>query len=312
MRKLFILIFCFVAILFCNLGKSHATPVMGQFTGTFYSWDGPDDLLDKINMGSRFFGVFTLDAIKEHEDPGWAVYTSSDGELSLTIFGKNEVFFFNSPLRHILINDNYYNGDIFSLFSGSFNAPLTDDYFVIETSFELSDSTCTIFNDTSFPTTLNLEDFDNDFFGLYSFKIVADFFYKLHGSIDTFSMRPVPEPINIDIKPGTDLNPINPKGKGRIPVAILSTEEFYAPDMVDRNSLTFGRRGEETSFAFCSGTPEDVNGDGFEDLVCYFNTQQAGFGGGDTEGILKGERTDGWPIGWPIEGRDSVNIMIYK
>ena len=44
---------------------------------------------------------------------------------------------------------------------------------------------------------------------------------------------PRPEPIYLDIKPGSSPNSINPQSKGKIPVAILSTQEFFAPDMVN-------------------------------------------------------------------------------
>lgn len=109
----------------------------------------------------------------------------------------------------------------------------------------------------------------------------------------------------IDIKPRSEINSINPRSKGTIPVAILSTADFYAPDEVDRGSLMFGPTGGEESLAFCSPSPEDVNGDGYDDLVCHFYTQMTGFGCEDTEGILKGRRLDGIPI----LGRDSVRIV---
>lgn len=88
-------------------------------------------------------------------------------------------------------------------------------------------------------------------------------------------------------------------------MAILSTEDFDAPEEVDRDSLTFGRTGDEESLAFCSPSPEDVNGDGFEDLVCHFYSEMTGFQAGDTEGVLKGRTVDGLAI----EGRDTVNIV---
>jgi hypothetical protein len=68
----------------------------------------------------------------------------------------------------------------------------------------------------------------------------------------------------------------------------------------------FGQTGdEEESLAFCSPSPEDVNDDGYDDLVCHFYTQMTGFACGDTEGILKGETLDGTPL----EGSDSVRIV---
>ena len=111
--------------------------------------------------------------------------------------------------------------------------------------------------------------------------------------------------VTIDIKPGSDPNSINPKSKGKIPVAILSTADFYAPATVDTTSLTFGRTGDELSLAFCNTGGEDVNGDGRLDLVCHFFTQKTGFQAGDTEGILRGQTTGGQPI----EGRDAVRII---
>jgi hypothetical protein len=105
--------------------------------------------------------------------------------------------------------------------------------------------------------------------------------------------------VAIDIKP----DHINPKSKGKIQVAILSTSEFNSPEMVEIESLTFGRTGDEQSLAFCHGA-KDVNRDRLQDLVCHFYSQDAGFQCGDTEGVLKGETVQGTPI----EGIDSVKI----
>ena len=115
----------------------------------------------------------------------------------------------------------------------------------------------------------------------------------------------IPEPIAIDIKPQSDPNSINPRSKGKIPVAILSTADFSAPDEVDIDSLMFGASGGEESLSFCNHSPEDVNGDGYDDLVCHFYTQMTGFDCEDREGIVRGLTIDGIPIG----GRDSVKIV---
>lgn len=111
--------------------------------------------------------------------------------------------------------------------------------------------------------------------------------------------------VDIDIKPGSDVNPINYKSRGKIPVAILSTAQFYAPDMVEQSTLTFGATGNENSLAFCDRWPVDVNNDGYSDLVCHFYTENAGFTCGDTEGILKGQIVDDIPI----QGSESVRIV---
>ena len=111
--------------------------------------------------------------------------------------------------------------------------------------------------------------------------------------------------IEIDIKPDSQSNPINSKGVGSIPVAILSTPDFDAPSMVAKSTLTFGRMGDEHSLVSCNKSGEDVNGDGLLDLVCHFKTRLANFRVGDTVGILKGKTTGGISI----EGRDVVRIL---
>ncbi len=128
-------------------------------------------------------------------------------------------------------------------------------------------------------------------------------FYPNGGYSHGFVASPIPKPVSIDIEP----NSINPKNKGKIPVAILSTNAFNAISKVDPNSLTFGSTGDEQSLAFCSGA-EDVNGDGLLDLVCHFYTQYTGFQCHDTVGILMGKTKDGTAI----KGSDSVNIVPCK
>ncbi len=112
-------------------------------------------------------------------------------------------------------------------------------------------------------------------------------------------------PLAVDIKPGSFPNSINPGSRGKIPVAILSTLAFNAPSRVDKNSLTFGRTGNEQSLAFCNSGGEDVNGDGLLDLVCHFNTPDTGFTPGDTQGVLKGKTVDHIPF----LGTDLVRIV---
>jgi hypothetical protein len=126
-----------------------------------------------------------------------------------------------------------------------------------------------------------------------------------HYGIDNiyYNVTPATVPIAIDIKP----DHINPKSKGKIEVAILSTNEFNAPEMVDIESLTFGRTGAEDSLAFCARKIKDFDKDGSkDDLVCKFYIQDLGFQSqcGDTEGILQGKTKDGTPI----QGSDSVEI----
>jgi hypothetical protein len=82
-----------------------------------------------------------------------------------------------------------------------------------------------------------------------------------------------PVEVTIDIKPGSDPNPINPGSNGLVPVAIFSSPEFDAtqvdPTSVSLAGASVAVRGKGKSMAH----EEDVNGDGLVDLVVQVETQ---------------------------------------
>ena len=110
-----------------------------------------------------------------------------------------------------------------------------------------------------------------------------------------FLVRPIPEPTTeIDIKPGSDPNSINPFGKGFIPVAILGSDTVDVMD-VDPDTLAFGPDG--AALAHPNGPHfEDVNDDGFTDLVGHFVVKETGIAFGDEEACLTGETFDTTPF----------------
>ena len=105
--------------------------------------------------------------------------------------------------------------------------------------------------------------------------------------------------LDIDIKPGSNPNSINPRSKGKIPVAILKTDHFDPWD-VDSSTLAFGPDGAGTAHSMDHA--EDVDGDSDIDMVVHFNTQETGIACGDTEATLTGETFGGTAF----EGTDSV------
>lgn len=105
--------------------------------------------------------------------------------------------------------------------------------------------------------------------------------------------------VNIDIKPGSDPNSINPRSKGVIPVAILTTDTFDATS-VDPLSVKFG--SNEATETHGQGHIEDVEGDGDMDLMLHFRTQDTGIQCGDTSASLTGQTFEDQAI----QGADSI------
>ncbi|MGH6961939.1 MAG: hypothetical protein ACREE7_15765 [Dongiaceae bacterium] len=114
--------------------------------------------------------------------------------------------------------------------------------------------------------------------------------------------------INIDIKPGgsDQPSPVNPRSKGKVPVALFGSSEF-AVDDVDQASLTFGHSGDEASLAKCNA-PKDINGDLWPDMLCHFENQVAAFDGTEDEAIMRGKLTSGRKF----EGRGWLKIVPVK
>ncbi|MDD3642808.1 MAG: hypothetical protein PHQ19_05025 [Candidatus Krumholzibacteria bacterium] len=107
----------------------------------------------------------------------------------------------------------------------------------------------------------------------------------------------VPPQVTIDIKPGSDVNPINcTNDNGVVPVAILTTDGFDAA-AVDHTTVRFGPWGAYETHSDNQGMKrhvEDVDQDGDMDLVFHFRRGETGIACGDTIAVLWGTTFDGY------------------
>jgi hypothetical protein len=110
------------------------------------------------------------------------------------------------------------------------------------------------------------------------------------------------QPIVIDIKPDSFPNTVNPKEKGRLVVAVLTTGGFNAAT-VDRSQVRFGASGTEA--APVHAAEEDVDKDGDVDLLLHFEVADTGISCGHTSASLTGATT----AGTAIKGTDSIRTV---
>jgi hypothetical protein len=112
--------------------------------------------------------------------------------------------------------------------------------------------------------------------------------------------------VTIDIKPGSDPNCFNSDGHGVIPVAILGSADLDVndidPSTVKLEGLAVKAVGKGDKLL---AHIEDVNGDGFDDLVIQIQDQDGGFTSGSGTAKVTGNLYDGTPF----EGSDSICIV---
>jgi len=106
--------------------------------------------------------------------------------------------------------------------------------------------------------------------------------------------------VNIDIIPSSKKNPVNPRSKGELMVAILTTEDFDA-STVNASTVRFGPSAAEPA----RYRLDDVDSDSDWDLILNFNIQEAGIACGDTEATLTGQKFDGMQI----TGTDAIETV---
>jgi hypothetical protein len=197
-----------------------------------------------------------------------------------------------------------------------FNLGAPPIYYEITTTavFTGAVSVCINYGGTSFDTddngetTLRLFHFEN---GMWvdqtaSLNTVTDIICASVTSLSPFViLKPGEIEVVIDIKPGSDPNCINLGSGGVVPVAILGSTAF---DVATINHTTLKLEGSHARAKGKSGNIgsfEDVNTDGFVDLVVHFPVNELNLTESDVEATLTGTLHNGTPI----EGTDDICIV---
>jgi hypothetical protein len=106
-----------------------------------------------------------------------------------------------------------------------------------------------------------------------------------------------PVEVQVDIKPGSDPSCFNNDGNGVIPVAILGSDTFdvYSVDVstVSLEGMTVAMKGKANKYL---ASYEDVNYDGYTDLVVKIEDQDGYFTKGSGFAIINGTLVDTTPF----------------
>lgn len=134
---------------------------------------------------------------------------------------------------------------------------------------------------------------------------ISDRTANMTGTFD-WRIAPAVIEVEIDIKPGSDPNCFNNDGHGVIPVAILGSADFDVasidPATVTLESLAVRAAGKKGNL---QAHIEDVNGDGFADLVVQIEDIDGAFTNGTGTATLTGQLLDGRPF----QGTDDICIV---
>ena len=119
--------------------------------------------------------------------------------------------------------------------------------------------------------------------------------------------------MTIDIKPGNEQNNINLKSNGVVPVAVLTTDDFDAATVDPATALFAGATASHWSL-------DDVDGDGDEDVIFHFRTQELNLDENSTEATLTAQLMSQMKTlsaaqvssGVVVSGTDTVQIVSAK
>jgi hypothetical protein len=300
-----------VASLVCGLalggGRAGAEQITFEFAGTVDGvFDGLGALGGLVQVGTPFTGSYTFDSetpntappvdegeagLYHHESPPSGV------QIQIGSFVFRSVP--SSPDFDIIVNNNigFSGADEYGF--ASHNNEAQGLLPTPQLGLDIDWLAQTLFREPFDSVDLPIDPPDLGQLGGGLLTIVGDCllcagpasFFRIEGSLTAIVE---PFAVEIDIKPGNGLNPINVRSNGVIPVAILGSDTFDVLE-VDVTTLAFGPAGAigAAPAHTVGGHQADVNDDGLTDLLSHYRTQETGIGAEDTEACVVGETFDG-------------------
>ena len=114
-------------------------------------------------------------------------------------------------------------------------------------------------------------------------------------------------PMDIDVQPGDDIGCLNIDGTGKIPIAIYGSEFLDVTEIV-LESLDFNTlKVYEKNNGKLQCSTEDLNEDGYLDLICHFEDTNTGVW--ETTDATTGTVTGLLNDGTTIEGTDTICVV---
>jgi len=282
------------------------------FEGVVTSVGNPLGLLDgSVFVGADIKGSYTFDTSVMSAYGDYAFYEPPNG-IRVDVGNYRFQSALSAPeLRIDVTNDRdgIIGADVYlvrSRSNESIGAPL--DLNILENSWWLQDPVGDPFSRTDLPTIppdpsqwgLNLlliQGFDPQ-----RPKPVEASIY-IAGQITSLYVVPTRIVIPIDIKPGSDINDIKPMSPGLLPVVVFGSPSFDVL-AVDPATVRFGPKG--APLAHRNGPHfEDIDGDGYADLIAHFRVRETGLSTDDAKACLMAQLADGSEI----EGCDSIRTL---
>ncbi len=130
------------------------------------------------------------------------------------------------------------------------------------------------------------------------------------GFFDAFLIKfeaPGPDILSLlmDIRPGSDINPVNSKSNGALPVAIYGSADVDVTEIDLATLMLEGMSLREKGNGDKLGSFEDINGDSIVDLLLHFDLSELSFNASTDVYTLSGMMLDGMAL----EGSDSIRAV---